>query len=179
MVRLLPSLLAADFANLERDIKKIENYADGLHLDIMDGQFVPNISFGIPVLKSLREITNMHFDTHLMIINPENYIENFAEFSNAITVHYEASTHLHRIVNQIKEKGCQAGVSLNPHTPVSVLEEILPELDKVLIMSVNPGFTGQKFIPSILLKVKKLKEMSEKLNPNLEIIVDEIGRAHV
>lgn len=172
MVKILPSILAADFSNLKKEIKKIEAYVDGFHMDIMDGHFVPNISFGTPILKSLRKITKSHFDTHLMIYNPDLYIEKFAEFSDSITVHYEAVNHLNRTIQLIKKNGCKTGVSLNPHTPVFLLEEILCEIDKVLLMSVNPGFTGQKFLESTYDKVLKLHTMKKDLNPTLEIMVD-------
>ncbi|BBE31092.1 ribulose-phosphate 3-epimerase [Tepiditoga spiralis] len=168
MVKIFPSILAANFANLEKDLKNVENNVDGFHMDIMDGRFVPNISFGFPVLESLRKITNKYFDTHLMIVEPDNYIERFSKVSDSITVHYEATTHLHRTISQIKKFDCEAGVSLNPHTPVSLLEEILPYLDKVLIMSVNPGFGGQKFIETTYNKIRKLKDM----NSNVEIMID-------
>ena len=168
MVKIFPSILAADFANLERELKNVENNVDGFHMDIMDGRFVPNISFGFPVLESLRKITNKYFDTHLMIVEPDNYIERFSKVSNSITVHYEVTPHLHRTISQIKSFNCEAGVSLNPHTPVSLLEEILPYLDKVLIMSVNPGFGGQKFIETTYDKIKKLRDM----NSSIEIMVD-------
>lgn len=172
MVKIYPSLLAADFNNLENEISEIEDIVDGLHMDIMDGSFVPNISFGFPILNSVRKISNLNFDTHLMIKNSDSYIDEFSKTSRQLTVHYEAVTHLHRTVSRIKELGCEAGVSLNPHTPVFLLEEILPYLDRVLIMSVNPGFTGQKFIESSYKKIKKLHEMKLKLNPTLDIMVD-------
>lgn len=172
MVKFFPSLLAANFFDLSGDIRKIEKISDGLHLDVMDGFFVPNISFGFPVIKSVRENTDMFFDTHLMIESPERYIDRFCELSDAVTVHYESTVHLHRAVSMIKEKGCKAGVSLNPSTPVAVLQEILPYLDTVLIMSVNPGFTGQKFIETSVQKVARLSGLCGILDCNVEIMVD-------
>ncbi|HNV06453.1 MAG TPA: ribulose-phosphate 3-epimerase [Petrotogaceae bacterium] len=172
MVKFFPSLLAANFFDLSGDIRKIEKISDGLHLDVMDGFFVPNISFGFPVIKSVRENTDMFFDTHLMIESPERYIDRFCELSDAVTVHYESTVHLHRVINMIKEKGCKAGVSLNPSTPVAVLQEILPYLDTVLIMSVNPGFTGQKFIETSVQKVARLAGLCGIMDCNIEIMVD-------
>ncbi|HOG34900.1 MAG TPA: ribulose-phosphate 3-epimerase [Petrotogaceae bacterium] len=172
MVKFFPSLLAANFFDLSGDIRKIEKISDGLHLDVMDGFFVPNISFGFPVIKSVRENTDMFFDTHLMIESPERYIDRFCELSDAVTVHYESTVHLHKAVSMIKEKGCKAGVSLNPSTPVAVLQEILPYLDTVLIMSVNPGFTGQKFIETSVQKVARLAGLCGILDCNVEIMVD-------
>ena len=156
-----PSLLAADFANLERDIELInQSEADWFHIDIMDGVFVPNISFGMPVMEAMKKYTKKPMDVHLMIVQPERYIETFASIgASLITVHYEACTHLHRTLAQIKEAGCKAGVVLNPATPVSVLEDILRECDMVLLMSVNPGYGGQKFIYRTIDKVIALKKM--------------------
>lgn len=161
MPLIAPSILSADFLNLGRDIEMVNNSeADWFHLDVMDGRFVPNISYGMSIIKTMKKVATKTFDVHLMIVEPEKY---FAEFKDAgadvLTVHYEASTHLHRNVQAIKALGMKAGVSLNPHTPVSVLEDIIADLDLVLIMSVNPGFGGQKFIPQALEKVKKLKTM--------------------
>jgi len=161
MPLIAPSILSADFLNLGRDIEMVNNsVADWFHLDVMDGRFVPNISYGMSIIKTMKKVATKTFDVHLMIVEPEKY---FAEFKDAgadvLTVHYEASTHLHRNIQAIKALGMKAGVSLNPHTPVSVLEDIIADLDLVLIMSVNPGFGGQKFIPQALEKVKKLKAM--------------------
>lgn len=161
MPLIAPSILSADFLNLGRDIEMVNNSeADWFHLDVMDGRFVPNISYGMSIIKTMKKVATKTFDVHLMIVEPEKY---FAEFKDAgadvLTVHYEASTHLHRNVQAIKALDIKAGVSLNPHTPVSVLEDIIADLDLVLIMSVNPGFGGQKFIPQALEKVKKVKKM--------------------
>ena len=139
----------------------------------MDGVFVPNISFGFPVLKAVKQYSKKPLDVHLMIVNPEKYIQEFADAgADIITVHYEACTHLHRVVQMIKATGCKAGVALNPHTPVYLLKDILADLDMVLIMSVNPGFGGQKFIPQSLNKIIELKKMASEVNPNLIIEVD-------
>ena len=169
-----PSLLSADFANLEKEVKEIEKAgADWLHLDIMDGNFVPNISFGPMIVKALRGHTNLFFDVHLMIENPDLYLEDFKNAgADMITVHQESTKHLHRTVQRIKALGLKAGVSLNPATSVLTLEHILPDIDMVLIMSVNPGFGGQSFIPESLAKIKKLKALAEEKNPNLQIQVD-------
>ncbi|GAB3493784.1 ribulose-phosphate 3-epimerase [Spirosoma knui] len=156
-----PSLLAADFANLQRDLDLINrSEADYLHFDVMDGVFVPNISFGFPLLEAVRQHCQKPLDVHLMITEPDRYIDAFAEGgASVIHVHYEACTHLHRTLTRIRELGCRAGVALNPHTPVSGLEDVLEQIDVVLIMSVNPGFGGQSFIPHTLQKVAKLKQL--------------------
>ena len=161
MPLIAPSILSADFLNLGRDIEMINNSeADWFHLDVMDGRFVPNISYGMSIIKTMKKKATKTFDVHLMIVEPEKY---FAEFKDAgadvLTVHYEASTHLHRSLQAIKALGMKAGVSLNPHTPVHVLEDVITDIDLVLIMSVNSGFGGQKFIPQALDKVRKVKEM--------------------
>lgn len=156
-----PSVLSADFANLERDVKMInQSNAEWLHIDIMDGVFVPNISFGLPVTQAISKHCTKVMDVHLMIVNPDQYIAAFKEAgAHILTVHYEACTHLHRTIQIIKSHGMKAGVAINPHTPVSVLEDLLQDLDLVLVMSVNPGFGGQSFIPRTLDKVKALKRM--------------------
>lgn len=169
-----PSILSADFANLQRDIEMINSSdADWFHVDVMDGVFVPNISFGFPVLKAVKKYAKKPLDVHLMIVNPEKYIQEFANGGAAIiTVHYEACPHLHRIIEMIKVTGCKASVALNPHTPVSLLKDVLADLDMVLIMSVNPGFGGQQFIPQSLNKISELRKMANEINPALIIEVD-------
>ena len=158
---LAPSILAADFANLQRDIEMInQSEADWFHIDIMDGEFVPNISFGMPVLEAINRHATKPLDVHLMIVRPERYLQKFKELgAEIITVHVEACPHLHRTIQQIKELGCKVGVALNPHTPVGVLEEIISDVDLILLMSVNPGFGGQKFIESTYKKVEKTKKL--------------------
>lgn len=169
-----PSVLSCDFANVQRDVEMInDSSADWFHVDVMDGVFVPNISFGFPVVKAIKKHATKPLDVHLMIQHPDQYIEEFAAAgADILTVHIEACTHLHRTVNAIKLAGMKAGVAVNPHTPVSVLEEVLDSIDLVLIMSVNPGFGGQRFIESAVAKVKKLNELKSKLNPELIIEVD-------
>ncbi|WP_316787895.1 ribulose-phosphate 3-epimerase [Pedobacter frigoris] len=169
-----PSVLSADFANLQRDIEMINSSeADWFHVDVMDGVFVPNISFGFPVMEAIKKYAAKPLDVHLMIVNPDQYIERFAAAgASIITVHYEACTHLHRTVQAIHAAGCKAGVAINPHTPVGLLKDILTDLDLVLVMSVNPGFGGQKFIPNTLNKVKELRNLASQINPRLVIEVD-------
>lgn len=156
-----PSVLAADFANIQRDVEMINNSeADWFHIDIMDGTFVPNISFGMPVMQAIKKHATKPLDVHLMIVNPDQYIKTFKDCgADILTVHYEACTHLHRTIQAIKAEGMQAGVALNPHTPISVLEDIIQELDLVCIMSVNPGFGGQSFIENTYTKVQQLKNL--------------------
>jgi len=160
-IKIAPSMLAADFANLERDIQMINHSeADWFHLDIMDGVFVPNISFGMPVLKAMAQHTEKILDVHLMIVDPDRYIETFAQIgADVLTVHAEACTHLHRTIQAIKNAGMQAGVALNPHTPLSALEDVIADIDVVCVMSVNPGFGGQEFIQNTYAKVRKLRTM--------------------
>ena len=172
-VRIAPSVLAADFGNLERDCQMINrSEADWFHIDIMDGVFVPNISFGMPVLASIQKIAKKPLDVHLMIVNPDRYIKTFAELgAEVLTVHYEACDHLHRSVQNIKSNGMKAGVALNHHTPVHSLEDIIEDLDLVCLMSVNPGFGGQSFIENTYTKIKTLKALIEgkKTNCLIEI----------
>lgn len=174
MVKLAPSILSADFGHLAEDVKKIEEGgADYIHVDVMDGHFVPNISFGASVMKCLNDKTKLPYDIHLMIENPDMYIDDFVTpKTEYITVHQEACIHLHRTVQNIKSKGVKAGVSINPATPVSTLECILPDVDLVLIMSVNPGFGGQKFIPGSLEKVRELAEIKKQKNLDFAIEID-------
>jgi ribulose-phosphate 3-epimerase len=172
--KIAPSILAADFNHLGKDIQMInESEADFIHCDVMDGVFVPNISFGIPIVEHVKKIAEKPLDVHLMIVNPENYIEAFAKAgASLLTVHFETCLHLHRTVNQIRENGMKASVCLNPHTPVRVLEDIITELDMVLLMSVNPGFGGQEFIHHTYKKVKQLKKLILESNANCLIEVD-------
>ncbi len=174
MELIAPSILSADFANLGRDINRLkEEGADWVHIDVMDGSFVPNISFGIPVIKAIRPYTDLPFDVHLMIVEPSKYFKAFKDAgADMISFHWEAELHADRAVSAIKELGIKAGITLNPATPVSVLEYILPKLDYVLLMSVNPGFGGQKFIDYTLRKVEELNNMKNRLNPDLIIQVD-------
>ena len=169
-----PSILSADFANLQDDIEMINNSsADWFHVDIMDGVFVPNISFGFPVLQAINTYALKPLDVHLMIVDPDRYLEQFKQAGAAnITVHYEACTHLHRTIYAIKDLGCKAGVALNPHTPVSVLNDIIEDIDLVCLMSVNPGFGGQKFIGSTFSKIRALKSLAASRNEGLLIEID-------
>lgn len=169
-----PSVLAANFADLRSDIEMVnESAADWFHVDIMDGVFVPNISFGFPVLDAIRRYAKKPLDVHLMIVDPDRYIEQFAAAGAAvITVHYEACRHLHRTIGAIRSLGCRAGVALNPHTPVSLLDDVLEDLDMVLVMSVNPGFGGQKFISRTYEKLRALKELAAGRKDDLLIEVD-------
>lgn len=173
--KIAPSLLSADFCNLQRDIEMLEKAgADVLHIDVMDGHFVPNITIGIPVLEAIKKYAKIPCDVHLMIEKPERYVEDFVKAgADYLTVHAEACTHLHRTLQHIRSLGCKSGVALNPHTPISAIEEVLDEVDLILIMSVNPGFGGQSFIPNALDKVRRLKSLLKSRNlEHIEIEID-------
>lgn len=174
MIKLAPSILSADFSKLGDQVKKLEEFgADMIHIDVMDGSFVPNISFGAPIMKSIRNVTKLVFDVHLMIEEPARFIEDFAKAgADIITVHFEADRHIDRTIDYIKSFGIKAGVAINPATDVSSLKYILPKLDMVLVMSVNPGFGGQKFIAYALDKIKEVRLLSETCNKGLMIQVD-------
>lgn len=173
-IKIAPSILAADFANLQRDIEMVnQSEAHWFHIDIMDGVFVPNISFGMPVLEAIAKHAKKTIDVHLMIVDPDRYIKTFADFgANILTVHYEACTHLHRTLQAIKAEGMLAGVALNPHTNVSLLEDTINDIDLVCLMSVNPGFGGQSFIKNTYKKVKQLKEIIERNGASTQIEID-------
>ncbi len=174
MIKIAPSILSADFSKLGEEIKDVEKGgADYIHVDVMDGHFVPNITIGPLIVEAIRPITSLPLDVHLMIENPDNYIPTFAQAgADIITVHVEACPHLHRTIQLIKSHGIKAGVVLNPHTPVSAIEHVLEDIDMVLLMTVNPGFGGQKFIHSVLPKIKQVADMVKERNLEVEIEVD-------
>lgn len=174
MIKIAPSILSADFAKLGEEIKDVERGgADYIHVDVMDGHFVPNITIGPLIVEAIRPVTKLPLDVHLMIENPDLYIESFANAgADYITVHVEACRHLHRTIGLIKSLGVKAGVVLNPATPVNTIQHVIKDIDMVLLMSVNPGFGGQSFIPEVLPKIREVKAMAEQFNPTLEIEID-------
>jgi len=181
-MKIAPSILASNFKNLQEDMKKIEEVADIVHLDIMDGHFVPNISFGFPIIKAVRELTTLPLDAHLMIEKPENYIDRFIDYGvDMISVHIEGNYHIHRLIYSIKKRDKKAGIAINPGTNISLIHPIIRDVDFILIMSVNPGFSGQNFIDSSLEKIENVVKIRDEENLNFEIEVDgglnfEIGK---
>jgi ribulose-phosphate 3-epimerase len=171
-VKLSPSILSADFTKLGEEIKKVENVADYIHLDVMDGHFVPNITYGLIIGESLKRVTDIPVDSHLMVERPEIFVDDFCKISDIVSIHYETTYHLNRLVNRIKENGNKAFVAINPHTPVEFLQDIIMDVDGILVMSVNPGFGGQSFIPNTLNKIRKLDEMRKSMGLSFEIEVD-------
>ncbi len=171
---LAPSILSADFANIQRDVEMINHsLADWIHVDVMDGVFVPNISFGFPVIKAIKKHSQKPLDVHLMIVKPENYISQFRDVgADTLSIHFEASVHLHRSIQQIRLAGMKVGVAINPHTPVSMLEPVITEIDLICLMSVNPGFGGQKFIESTYSRVTELKEIIKRNKSDAKIEID-------
>ena len=174
MVKIATSILSADFLNLQKEIEAVQKAgADILHLDVMDGHFVPNLTFGMPIIKQIKEIAAIPLDVHLMVSNPAEYLELLGKWNiDYVSFHQEAENHLHRQIHVLKEHGVKAGIALNPATPIETILPVLPDLDFVLLMSVNPGFGGQSFIPNVYDKISKLKEFTTDINPNLEIEVD-------
>lgn len=173
MVKIAASILACDLARLADEVKRVEHVVDMIHFDVMDGHFVPNISFGLPVLRCLRKETRLPIVVHLMITNPEEFVDRFIEEgADVVVVHYETTHHLHRLVHQIKDRGAKAFVAINPHTPISLLSEIIVDVDGVLVMSVNPGYSGQRFIARSLEKIRNLHKMIREQGLETEIMVD-------
>ncbi|SLK38218.1 Ribulose-phosphate 3-epimerase [Mycobacteroides abscessus subsp. abscessus] len=174
MIKVAPSILSANFAKLGEEVKDVElGGADYIHVDVMDGHFVPNITIGPLIVEAIRPVTSLPLDVHLMIENPDSYIPQFAKAgADIITVHVEACRHLHRTIQLIKENGVKAGVVLNPSTPVEMIKHIIEDIDMVLLMTVNPGFGGQAFIPNVLPKIREVRQLADQLNPSLEIEVD-------